>query len=989
MKRKNLISGFLAGTLVLTSVVIPGAAPVSAEEYDLTDGLVASYSFDDESLADGQGGAAASAIVTGLKAYSGDPEYIDGKSGKALQLGDYGLELNRDNLGDNFTVSFWIKPDGTLEADQSVMFLGWHSPEKWLAVAGDKDNSNQCRFWANGNGYSWTGLGTTDINPDGWHQLTITGSASGVTAYLDGEQWGSGNSNAPLVGENQDIYLGVTYWDTEFTGAVDEVKVYDRTLSAGEAYRLYDDETSAAELLDETGIAVTDSLSMVTGRTEKIDVSMHPVVADSDPVIAYESSDEKVAAVSQDGTVTAVGSGQAEITTSVTLGDVTETAITSVAVTGTLDDTLVASFDFDGSLQNSAGGEASALVTGLNAYTGDVVYEEGRDGGQAVRLGNYGLKLNQQDLGTEYTVSMWVKSDSVLAENQCVLFMGYHDPENWIAISGRQTGTSKVKFWGNGGVVGKWTTLANSSISQGDWHQITVTGTAGKTTLYMDGVSLGQAVSNDPLSGANADIYLGVNFWDNEFAGLVDDVKIYNIAMSAEEVQGQAPDVFQEAFEKQVDSALFINSLLGDNQNSANIVYDLSLPETLGDMSVSWSSDTKDVIADDGTVTSPSQETKVTLTATVTSGILSCEKEFTFTVKALDRSALEALIEEAEKIDTTCLTAESRSRLETAIQAAKDAENSYEAVEKAQAELQLAMDYLYYADEAVNPFAYLADPETEITMQKGETKDLFSIPEAISSYVMVEYASENDAVATYEDGTVKAVAEGKVIVTATVTAKYDGFKMEYSTAVEVAAAEPQEPTLDRVELTGPTKTEYIQGDELDLSGLTVKAVYSDGSSKEIAAGDYTVSGYDPNTVGEQTVTVTYEDKTADFTVTVQAKEEPTETPTPEPSEEPTETPTPGPSEEPTETPTPGPSQEPTGTPTPDPTGAPTGTGTPTSTPGAGGTQKPSGSGQGTAQGGQSAQTGDTSSMLATSVTAAGAALLLAAAVIVQRRRKNS
>ena len=30
--------------------------------------------------------------------------------------------------------------------------------------------------------------------------------------------------------------------------------------------------------------------------------------------------------------------------------------------------------------------------------------------GQAVRLGDYGLKLNLNDLGTEYTVSMWVRS---------------------------------------------------------------------------------------------------------------------------------------------------------------------------------------------------------------------------------------------------------------------------------------------------------------------------------------------------------------------------------------------------------------------------------------------------------------------------------------------------------------------------------------------------------------------------------------------------
>ena len=42
MKKKNLLSGLLAGALILTSVVVPGMGKeVKAEEYDLTKGLVA------------------------------------------------------------------------------------------------------------------------------------------------------------------------------------------------------------------------------------------------------------------------------------------------------------------------------------------------------------------------------------------------------------------------------------------------------------------------------------------------------------------------------------------------------------------------------------------------------------------------------------------------------------------------------------------------------------------------------------------------------------------------------------------------------------------------------------------------------------------------------------------------------------------------------------------------------------------------------------
>ena len=79
-----------------------------------------------------------------------------------------------------------------------------------------------------------------------------------------------------------------------------------------------------------------------------------------------------MAEVSEDGLVTAAGAGETQITVSVTLGDTTVQAVTNVSVTGSLDETLVASYDFEGSLENGVegGADASMLVTGLNSYVG-------------------------------------------------------------------------------------------------------------------------------------------------------------------------------------------------------------------------------------------------------------------------------------------------------------------------------------------------------------------------------------------------------------------------------------------------------------------------------------------------------------------------------------------------------------------------------------------------------------------------------------------
>ena len=59
--------------------------------------------------------------------------------------------------------------------------------------------------------------------------------------------------------------------------------------------------------------------------------------------------------------------------------------------------------------------------------------------------------------------------------------------------------------------------------------------------------------------------------------------------------------------------------------------------------------------------------------------------------------------------------------------------------------------------------------------------------------------------------------------------------------------------------------------------MKVTANYSDGTTKDIAAADCEVSGYDTTKAGEQTVTVTYEGKTDTFKVTVKEAAKPDET----------------------------------------------------------------------------------------------------------------
>jgi hypothetical protein len=68
--------------------------------------------------------------------------------------------------------------------------------------------------------------------------------------------------------------------------------------------------------------------------------------------------------------------------------------------------------------------------------------------------------------------------------------------------------------------------------------------------------------------------------------------------------------------------------------------------------------------------------------------------------------------------------------------------------------------------------------------------------------------------------------------------------------------------------TPPTKIKYGQGEEIDAAGLTVRGTWEEIGEDSVPADKCTFSGYDKNTSGNQTITVSYEGKTADFTVNV-------------------------------------------------------------------------------------------------------------------------
>ena len=78
--------------------------------------------------------------------------------------------------------------------------------------------------------------------------------------------------------------------------------------------------------------------------------------------------------------------------------------------------------------------------------------------------------------------------------------------------------------------------------------------------------------------------------------------------------------------------------------------------------------------------------------------------------------------------------------------------------------------------------------------------------------------------------------------------------------------------VDSLELAGDYRTEFCLGEDLDLSGMKVVAVISDGTRQELSLTDLTIEGYNKDKRGEQKLKISYKEAFVELTVKVLKKD---------------------------------------------------------------------------------------------------------------------
>ena len=196
---------------------------------------------------------------------------------------------------------------------------------------------------------------------------------------------------------------------------------------------------------------------------------------------------------------------------------------------------------------NDTVGDAVAVTKAsvpANVGNPNYTYVDGKDGKALKLSGSYGLKLQgASKLGESYTISWWMKPDKIGGNVDPTFVAGTFGSQYWLSA------TFDAKIWTNKGGPGHYLdTPASNAYKANEWQHVAVVvdGDANGTvsdavvgTLYVNGAEVSKGnVFKGIMTNGGAELYFGVNAWDNYFQGALDELLLFNKALSATEIQG-------------------------------------------------------------------------------------------------------------------------------------------------------------------------------------------------------------------------------------------------------------------------------------------------------------------------------------------------------------------------------------------------------------------------------------------------------------------
>ena len=179
--------------------------------------------------------------------HSSCPHYVAGRFGQGMSfdgVNDY-VDCGNDsslNITDAVTIEAWIK--SSFSGRRWIVSKGGFD-QYWIEVS---DSGDKSRFYIrDGDDAFHSCLGTTDVTDGLWHQVvgTYDYSEGYARVYVDGKKQATCDFSGKKMKNNptKKVTVGAASSGAQnFNGSIDEVRIYDRALSADEVWLHYQSE---------------------------------------------------------------------------------------------------------------------------------------------------------------------------------------------------------------------------------------------------------------------------------------------------------------------------------------------------------------------------------------------------------------------------------------------------------------------------------------------------------------------------------------------------------------------------------------------------------------------------------------------------------------------------------------------------------------------------------------------------------------------------
>jgi hypothetical protein len=530
------------GSASLTVTVANGSPPPPS-------GLVAAYSFDAGSgtvLADqsgnGNNGTMSATTWSTAGKYAGAASF-NGSSSLVTIPDSSSLDLKGA-----LTLEAWVQPSALGTSWRTVVF---------------KEQPGGMVYSLYANGRASVPLGQVNIGgereaggasqlPVGtWTHLALTYDGASLRLYVNGTlvrtvaQTGSiaSSAGALRIGGN-------TIWSEWFAGLVDDVRVYDRGLSAAEI---------AADMSTPVGSSpppppppdTTAPTVMVTAPASGSTVSgTIQATADAFDDVAVAGVQFKLDGANLGAEDTSAPYAVTWNTTTAANGAHTLTAVardaagnsaTSTAVAATVSNIpppagLVAAYSFN------AGTGTTALDSSGKGNTGTLANATWATGGK------YGGALSfngssswvtvpdasSLDLTTGMTLEAWVKPSALGTIWRTVLFKEAPGGIVYSLYANQDTGVpvGQVEIGG-----GERSATGSAVLALNAWTHLAATYDGANVRLYVNGTLVRTTPTTGSMTASTGVLRIGGNsVWAEWFSGLIDEVRVYNRALTASEI---------------------------------------------------------------------------------------------------------------------------------------------------------------------------------------------------------------------------------------------------------------------------------------------------------------------------------------------------------------------------------------------------------------------------------------------------------------------